>query len=114
MGTARKIDIKNQLLSGSKALGNSNRGLKEVCSDLVNDFQRRGGKSAKQKLKDGTYLCSATIDRIASLEETEDGNQYRPNADTCERILKFFGAEMSFNEVIIKPRYTNKPKAETK
>lgn len=110
MTAARKVDIKNRLLSGATALGNSGRGLKEVCSDLLNDANKRGMKV--KALCDGTFLCPATIERMMKLDDTEEGAPYRPNADTCERILRFFGAEMVFNEVTISNKFANKPKAE--
>ena len=110
MATAQKLDIKNRLLTGNSALGNSNRGLKEVCSDLLNDFGR--GKKEMKQLSEGTFLCRQTIERMMDLTETEEGHQYRPNADTCERILRFFGAQMTFDQVRIQNRYANKPKEE--
>lgn len=108
MAAAHKIDIKNRLLSGQCALGNSGRGLKEVCSDLVNQYREQGGKT--KDLVDGTFLTSSTLDRMGKLSEAESGVEYRPNADTCERILKFFGAEMTFDQVRIKAKHLNKPK----
>lgn len=104
----RQLDIKNDILSRAKALGNSDTGLKEVCSDLVNSY----GVDSKslQRLATGTFLSTATLKRMSKLTETEDGAPYRPNADTCERIFKFFGAQISFNTVKISPRYQNQPK----
>ena len=108
MATARKIDIKNHLLTKSKALGNTNRGLKDVCSNLLNDF----GRSSKNMkiLSEGTYLSRPTLERMMDLTETEEGRPYHPNADTCERILRFFGAEIFFDQVSIQNRYANQPK----
>lgn len=108
MATARQIDIKNRLLTSTQALGNSNRGLKEVCSDLLNNH----GRSRKdiRAVMEGTFLCPQTIQRMMDLSETEEGRAYKPNADTCERILRFFGAQVMFDQVNIQSRYMNKPK----
>ena len=110
MATARQIDIKNRLLTSQRALGNSKRGLKEVCSDLLNDFGR--DKKAMKTLQDGTFLCRQTIERMMDLTATEEGHDYKPNADTCERILRFFSAEIILDQVKIQPRFMNKPKAD--
>ena len=106
--TVASINIKNRLLSGTKALGNSNTGLKEVCSSLVSDALNKG--LTTQRICDITYLSPATIERLRTLKEAESGRDYRPMSDTCERILKAFGAEIQFNHVQIKPRFNNKPK----
>ena len=108
--TASKLDIKNSLLTRSECLGNSGIGLKEVCSQLIDDELKRGKKI--QQLADSTYLSTVTIDRMWKLRETESGAAYKPNVDTCERILKSFGAAMHFDQVKIKPRYANKPKTD--
>lgn len=106
--TVTTLSIKNKILSNARALGNSKRGLKEVCSDLVNSY----GASSKQlkQLSAGTFLSTTTLDRMAKLNDTDSGTPYRPNADTCERILRFFNTEIYFNEVVISARYANKPK----
>lgn len=109
MSAVTKLDIRNRLLEGTKVLGNTKVGLKEVCSDLVNDALKKGVKS--QRICDGTFLSATTIERIRSLEETENGDPYRPNADTCERILRYFGASITLEEVKIQNRFANKPKA---
>jgi hypothetical protein len=104
------LDIKNSLLIKQKALGNSGRGLKEVCSDLIN----KHGISKKdgQALRDGTFLSATTIDRLSKLTDTELGEPYRPQAETLERVFRYFGAELYFDQVIIKPKFLNKPKGE--
>lgn len=107
MATAEKV--KSIILERATCLGNSNRGTKELCSDLVADYLTSGGKM--QTLCDGTFLSSITIERMRLLTETESGLEYRPNVDTCERILRFFNAEMHFKQLkAIKPQYANKPK----
>lgn len=108
MATAQQIDIKNRLLTTTSALGNSNRGLKEVCSDLLNEGGK--GKGRIEQICDGTFLSRTTIERMMSLKESETGGTYRPQAETCERILRYFGASMRFDQVIIHSRYCNKPK----
>lgn len=94
----------NSILTRAKALGNHKKGLKEVASDLLN----RGGRKSKREMQDildGTFLCRATILKVM---DCPDG--YRPQADTLERIFKYFGAEITFSEVHIQPRFQNQPK----
>ena len=113
MATAQKLNhekIKNFLLSNAKCLGNSKRGLKEVCSDLINQALT-SGKNV-QTLCDMTFLSSVTIERMRTLKEAESGEIYRPQVETCERILRAFGAELTINEVKIKSEYVNKPKVQ--
>ncbi len=69
------------------ALGNSKRGLKEVASDLVNE-------QGRAQLKNMAAGCF----------------QYRPQAETLERIFRYCGAEIEFRDVIIKRQYQNIPK----
>lgn len=101
MAQSNVASIKAGLLERTSALGNSKRGLKEVCSDLCNQFDRRHAKV----IAEGTFLCKETVIRVMDCEP-----EYRPNSDTLERILRFFGAELHFSEVVIKPRYRNKEK----
>lgn len=108
MALATTLDIKNQILTKASALGNTKRGFKEVCSDLVNQHGVRGRDL--QALCNGTYLSPHTVQRIAELSDSESGQPYRPNSDTVERILRYFGAEVTFNQIAIQPRYQNHPK----
>lgn len=101
---AVKIAFHNKILERSHALGNSKRGLKEVASDLCNQVARNDKKGLRE-MADGTFLCKQTLQRVMDCEEG-----YRPQADTLERIFRYFNAEISFNEVVIKGRYQNKPK----
>lgn len=102
----RQLDIKNRVLAETSALGNSDRGLKEVVSDVLNSY----GRGNLANVEKGTFLSRTTLDRLMTLEETEDGNPYRPQADTLERVLKYFGAELHFSQVVISPRWLPKPK----
>ena len=93
---------------GEKALGNSNRGLKEVASDLLNQM----GRSELKNICAGTHLSPTTIDRIMSLKEAESGADYSPQSSSLERVFKFCGAEIEFHTVDIKKRFMNKPKSD--
>ena len=104
--TARKVvDIREaartSILDRAMALGNSKKGLKEVASDLLN----REGKRSMQAMMDGTFLSRGTLDRVMDADE-----YYRPQAETLERIFRYFNAEITFNEVKISGRYQNKAK----
>lgn len=93
--------IKAGLLERTSALGNSKRGLKEVCSDLCNQFDRKHAS----KIAEGCFLSRGTVLRVMECDE-----MYRPQAETLERILRFFNAQVFFSEVAIKPRYRNHEK----
>lgn len=95
---------KNSILSRAHALGNSSKGLKNVASDLLNR-EARGNPKALRRIVDGTFLCRSTLQRVMECEEN-----YRPQAETLERIFRYFNAEIVFNEVQIKSRYQNKEK----
>lgn len=103
-----KSAVKNDLLTRATALGNSKTGLKEICSDLLNNYGR--DKRSRQALQDGTFLAPSTLDRMRELSDCESGTAYKPNADTCERILRFFNAQLHFTTVRITPKNQNKAK----
>lgn len=92
------------------ALGNSNRGLKEVACDLLHEFGN--SPKAKKQLADMTFLSPATIDRL--MDNSDKGfDHYHPLSDTLERVFKATGCEVSFSDVEIKAQYMNKPKTES-
>ena len=93
--------IKAGLLEKTQALGNSKRGLKEVASDLCNQFDRKHAS----KIAEGCFLSKGTVIRVMDCEEN-----YKPQADTLERILRYFNAQIHFTEVVIKPRFRNHEK----
>lgn len=103
---ATKLEIKNSLLTRTRALGNSDRGLKEVVSDILNAY----GRNNLKEVEKGTFLSRPTLQRLMDLTETEHGDPYRPQADTLERVLKYFNAEIYFAEVKISPKWRPKPK----
>lgn len=103
-----KLDIQNAILSKAVTLGNSNYSDRELASDLINDW----GTSYKQLevLAAITFLSVPTLQRLASLKETEHGEPYRPSYDTIERVLRAFGAEGHYKVVRIKAAYMPDPK----
>ena len=80
-----------------------------VASDLVN--QHGLDKKSRGAIMKGTFLSLSTLERVASLEECESGEAYRPQLDTIERILKYFNTEISLNQTAIKKAYGNRAKA---
>jgi len=88
------------------ALGNSKRGLKEVASDLLNDQ----GRGQLNNICKGTFLSRSTVERVMELTETENGDPYRPQSETLERIFRYCNAEIVLTEVKIKPKFRNAPK----
>lgn len=96
-------DIRNIIFDNVKkriALGNSNRGFKEVASDLLH---ATGEKPAK--IAEGCFLSATTVARVMDCPQ-----EYRPQSETLERIFRYCNAEATFNGVEIKPQYQNKPK----
>lgn len=93
----------SSLIEKTRALGNSKRGLKEVASDLIN----REGRNHIKQMAEGMFLSRHTVARVADCDP-----HYKPQADTIERVLKYFSVEIRFNEVALKPRFHNKPKDE--
>jgi hypothetical protein len=96
-----KEAAKQSILERSHALGNSKRGLKEVASDLLN----REGRKFIKVMAEGMFLSRATVERVMDCPE-----HYRPQAETLERIFRYFGAEVHFKEVKINGRFQNKAK----
>jgi hypothetical protein len=84
------------------ALGNTRRGLKEVASDLVNEL----GKNAIKDIEQGTYLCRSTIERVMDCD-----SNYRPQAETLERIFRYCNASIVLQHVENpQAKFRNKPK----
>lgn len=108
MGRVKQEDVKNAILKKAKALGNTHTGLKEVVSDLLN--AHGGDLKAVEK---GTFLCKSTLQHLQTLEDSPGGNPYRPQAETLERVLRYFGAEITFNEVTIGRKFRNRPKIDS-
>lgn len=105
-----KVAIKNAIFDRVKAvaLGNTKRGLKEVASDLLNDQGR--DKASMKAICEGTFLSRTTVERVMDLADTESGEAYRPQSETLERVFRYCNAEITFNEVSIKPSFRNQPK----
>ncbi len=95
--------MKQAIISRVKnvALGNSSRGLKHVASDLCNEL----GRGAAKDIASGTFLAVSTVQRVMECEEN-----YRPQAETLERIFRYCNAKVTFETVAIKGKYQNTPK----
>lgn len=104
MGVVINMNGEQMILNRASALGNSKKKLMHVASDLIT---RDGNFKA---IAGGTYLSIHTIRRVADLTETETGAEYRPNADTLERIFKYFGAEIRFNYLKVSKKFMNEEK----
>ena len=103
------MSIRDEILNRvrTKAGGNSDRGLKEVACDLVNNLGMKDSEIA-----DLTFLSASTIARVRSNEPSESGAPYAPQAFTLERIFRGCGAEISLTPVKISKKFMNKPKDE--
>ncbi len=96
--------INRDIIAGINAsvLGNSERGLKELCSDLI---AARGGKKACSTIADEAYLSSVTVARVLECDA-----KYKPQADTLERIMRVCNVRLSTGYIASKGKYSPKPK----
>ena len=85
----------------SNALGNSNRGLKELASDLVAQYGQNGSKIVAEL----AYLNPVTVERVLKCEE-----DYQPRLDTIERILRACDVRLESGYVATKGKYKPQPK----
>lgn len=83
------------------ALGNSDRGLKHVASDLCNEL----GRKAAKDIANGCYLSKSTVERVMDCDDS-----YRPQAETLERIFRYCNAKITFDSVSMQGKYQNQPK----
>ena len=74
-----------------RALGNSNRSLRDVAVDLINESGLYW-----EDIADGCYLCKGTIGNLA-----KDITQ-NPQLQTVERVIKFFDYRVDINGEIVK------------
>lgn len=82
-----------------RALGNSNRSLRDVCIDLIN-----ASALDWKEIAEGTYLAKSTIANLAK-EKT-----LYPQLETVERIMKFFDCRVDLSGEVVKGRNLLKPK----
>ena len=85
------------------ALGNTRTGLKEVCADLVNEY----GNDARslKSIAEGCFLSPGTVQRVSECDP-----YYRPQAETLERILRFFNCQVDIKDIKMQRKYMNKEK----
>lgn len=86
----------------AQALGNSDRGMKELASDLIGEM---GGKKACKLISEQAYLTPSTVARVFDCDE-----KYNPQLQTIERILRVCGCRIHADYVSIKGAYMPKPK----
>lgn len=82
-----------------KTLGNSHRSLRDLAADLINASKQSYAAVAK-----GSFLHEKTVENLAT------GHTKRPQSETVERILRYFGVQMNGELVRITKRYHNQPK----
>ena len=81
------------------AIGNSNRKMKDVAIDLINNSGMKWSYIAS-----GCFLSEQTIKNLAT-EVTRN-----PQSETIERVFRFFGVALSMDTIIISQKYMNKEK----
>ena len=82
--------------------GNSERKMKNVAIDLINE-----SNLDHSIIADGCFLCTQTVTNLA--EETT----VNPQSETIERIFKFFEMSVNLKGVAVKTKYLNQPKLHT-
>ena len=93
--------IRDQIASNVqlRALGNSNRSMRDVCVDLIN-----ASKLDWEEIAAGAYLCKSTVGRLAT-EQTKN-----PQLETVERIMKFFDCRVDLKGEIVRGPNLLQPK----
>lgn len=81
------------------AVGNSKRKLRDVAVDLIN-----ASDMSWQTIAEGTFLTAMTVKRLAQ-DITKN-----PQAETIERVFRFFSYEVALSATEIKTSYANKHK----
>lgn len=81
------------------ALGNSNRSMRDIAVDLINQSNLDIAEIAE-----GCFLCTQTVKNLA-----EDITEH-PHTETLERIFRFFNFKVQLHEERINTTYQNKPK----
>jgi len=85
----------------SKVLGNSDRGLKNLASDLLAGYGKKGCKVVAEQ----AYLNVKTVERVLECD-----SQYQPRLDTIERILRACNVRLETGYVATNGKYRPKPK----
>ena len=99
MKTSKDVRARLQKMVTKPTGGNSNRTLRELAIDVINE----SGKSYSE-IAHESWLCKATVVRLA------EGYTIYPRADTIDRILKTFGVTLTGNVVTVKNQYLNQKK----
>lgn len=105
MATAQLHDISDLLRKKISrhvklyALGNSNRSMRDIAVDLINQ-----SNLDHQTIAEGCFLCTQTIRKLA-----EDITEH-PHTETLERIFRFFNFKVQLHEEALQSSYQNKPK----
>lgn len=82
-----------------RALGNSNRSLRDIAVDLIN-----ASNLDWETIAEGTYLCKSTIGNLA-----KDITQ-NPQLQTVERVIKFFDCRVDLTGELVKGPNLLQPK----
>jgi len=102
MSIAKKIREQIKANVQLRALGNSNRSLRDVAVDLIN-----ASSMAWEDIADGTYLCKSTIGNLAQ-DITKN-----PQLQTVERVIKYFDYRVDINGEVVKGSNLLQPKTKT-
>jgi DNA-binding phage protein len=82
-------------------LGNSDRSLKNLASDLLAESGKKGCK----KVAEQAYLNTKTVERVLDCDP-----HYQPRLDTVERILRACNVRLESGYIATQSKYKTKPK----
>jgi hypothetical protein len=103
MSVEKKIRDQIAGIVAMRALGNSNRSLRDVAVDLIN-----ASNMDWEDIADGCYLCKGTIGNLAQ------DITLNPQLQTVERVMKFFDCRVDLTGEIVKGPNLLKPKTKVK
>jgi hypothetical protein len=103
MSIAKKIRDNISVTVDLRALGNSNRSLRDIAVDLIN-----ASGLAWEDIADGTFLCKGTIGNLAK-DITKN-----PQLQTVERVIKFFDCRVDLRGEVVKGPNLLQPKQKQK
>lgn len=84
-----------------QVLGNSERGLKNLASDLLAQYGKKGCKVVAEQ----AYLNVKTVERVLECDA-----HYQPRLDTIERILRACNVRLESGYIATHGKYKPKPK----
>lgn len=87
-------------VNNNTCLGNSNRELKDLVQDLLNE--RCSNDADFARIADQAWLMTATVIRVANQDKEED---YQPRADTLQRLMQAMDVQLTATHQKVSRKY---------